>query len=75
MTERLRRIIRIHDLPQWTGLGRTRTQELIASGELPTPFPLSNNGRAKGIFEDDLIEWQKRRSARAAICPRAEIVP
>jgi predicted DNA-binding transcriptional regulator AlpA len=62
MPETLRRIIRVRDLPQWTGLGRTRNQELIASGELPKPFLLTENGRSKGLFEDDLIAWQKRRS-------------
>lgn len=69
MTERLRRIVRIRDLPKWTGLARTRIQELIATGELPRPFPLSFGGRAKGIFEDDLIQWQKRMSSndRAAV--------
>jgi predicted DNA-binding transcriptional regulator AlpA len=65
MSKTLRRIVRIHDLTQWTGLGRTRNQELIAKGELPKPFLLTDNGRAKGIFEDDLIEWQKRRSSGA----------
>jgi predicted DNA-binding transcriptional regulator AlpA len=65
MTEKLRRIVRVRDLPAWTGLGRTRNQELIAKGELPKPFLLTDNGRAKGIFEDDLIEWQKRRSSGA----------
>jgi predicted DNA-binding transcriptional regulator AlpA len=62
MTEKLRRIIRIRDLSKWTGLGRTQNNELIANGELPTPFPLTEGGRAKGVFEDDLIEWQTRRS-------------
>lgn len=56
-------IIRTHRLPALTGLGRTRIQELIASGEFPKPFPLTDSGRAKGIFEDDLIEWQRRRSS------------
>ncbi|WP_422388619.1 helix-turn-helix transcriptional regulator [Bradyrhizobium symbiodeficiens] len=65
MTERLRRIVRIRDLSQWTGLGRTRNQELIASGELPKPFSLTDSGRAKGVFEDELIEWQRRRSSGA----------
>jgi predicted DNA-binding transcriptional regulator AlpA len=58
-----RRIIRLYNLPELTGLKRTRIQELIASGEFPRPFPLTESGRAKGIFEDDLIEWQKRRSS------------
>ena len=65
MTEKLRRIVRVHDLPLWTGFGRTRNRELIEKGELPKPFPLSDSGRAKGVFEDDLIEWQQRRSSRA----------
>jgi predicted DNA-binding transcriptional regulator AlpA len=72
MTERLNRIIRARDLPTWTGLGRTRIQELIASGELPKPFPLTDNGRAKGIFEDDLIAWQRRRSTDGSACSRGQ---
>jgi len=75
MTDKLRRIIRIRDLPLWTGLGRTRNQELIDKGELPKPFPLSDKGRAKGLFEDDLIEWQRRRSAGAKVCSRGQIIP
>jgi predicted DNA-binding transcriptional regulator AlpA len=65
MTETLRRIVRLRDLSNWTGLGRTQNNELIAKGELPKPFSLSDHGRAKGVFEDDLIEWQRRRSLEA----------
>jgi predicted DNA-binding transcriptional regulator AlpA len=54
----------VRDLPLWTGLARTRTRELIEKGQLPRPFQLSDDGRGKGLFEDDLLEWQERRSFR-----------
>ncbi|WP_375157677.1 helix-turn-helix transcriptional regulator [Bradyrhizobium sp. RDT46] len=68
-----RNIIRLHSLPELTGLKRTRIQELIASGEFPKPFALTDGGRAKGIFEDDLIEWQRRRSSESKTVTRERV--
>jgi predicted DNA-binding transcriptional regulator AlpA len=60
-------------LPKRTGVKRSCNQELIAKGELPKPFLLSENRHAKGIFEDGLIEWQKRRSPGAKTPKRGHV--
>jgi hypothetical protein len=57
---RLNRIIRKRDIPDYTGLQRTSINALIKRGELNL-FTLTEGGRAKGIFEEDLIAWQQRR--------------
>jgi hypothetical protein len=61
---RLNRIIRKRDIPDYTGLQRTTINALIERGELKL-FTLTEGGRAKGIFEDDLIAWQQRRREAA----------
>jgi hypothetical protein len=59
-TPRLNRIIRKRDIPEYTGLQRTSIDALIKRGELKV-FTITEHGRAKGIFEDDLVRWQQRR--------------
>jgi prophage regulatory protein len=60
---RLNRMYRLRDLPQFVGLRRTQIGELIKSGEFPKPIPLSDGGRAVAWLEADLIEWQNARIA------------
>jgi prophage regulatory protein len=60
----LHRIIRKRDLPQFVGLRRTQIDELMKRGEFPRPIKLSDYGRAVGWLEDELAEWQRRRSAK-----------
>ena len=70
MTEpnRLNRMYRLRDLPQFVGLRRTQIGELIKAGEFPKPVPLSDNGRAVAWLEHDLITWQTARiSARNSV--------
>jgi predicted DNA-binding transcriptional regulator AlpA len=62
--ERLQRIIREGDLPQYVGLRRTQIAALIAAGEFPAPMKLSDTGRAKGWLEADLLVWQRQRLAK-----------
>jgi len=59
----LRKIIRKKDLYNFTGLRRTALEEEIAAGRFPKPFPLTPGGRAKSVFEDEIVEWQKQRLA------------
>jgi prophage regulatory protein len=59
---RLHRIIRLHELPQYCGLGRTQIAELIAQGKFPRPVKLST--RRKGWLEAELIAWQQERITR-----------
>jgi prophage regulatory protein len=60
---RLNRMFRLRDLPQFVGLRRTQIGELIKSGEFPKPVPLSDGGRAVAWLETDLIAWQNARIA------------
>lgn len=60
---RLNRMFRLRDLPQFVGLRRTQIGELIKAGEFPKPVPLSDSGRAIAWLEQDLIVWQNARIA------------
>ena len=60
---RLNRMFRLRDLPQFVGLRRTQIGELIKAGEFPKPVPLSDSGRAIAWLEQDLIAWQNARIA------------
>jgi prophage regulatory protein len=62
-TQRLSRMFRLADLPQFVGLRRTQIGELIKAGEFPKPIPLSDGGRAVAWLEADLIAWQNARIA------------
>jgi prophage regulatory protein len=61
--DRLNRLYRLRDLPQFVGLRRTQISELIKAGQFPKPIPLSDSGRAVAWLEDDLIAWQGARIA------------
>jgi prophage regulatory protein len=62
-SNRLNRMYRLRELPQYVGLRRTVISELIKSGEFPKPIPLSDSGRAIAWLECDLIAWQATRIA------------
>ncbi len=64
MIERLNRIIRKRDLPNYVGLQRTQIEQLIERGEFPKPIPLSDSGRAVGWIESEIWAWQQRRLAK-----------
>lgn len=64
MVERLNRIIRKKDLPNYCGLQRTQIEQLIERGEFPKPIPLSDTGRAIGWIESELWAWQQQRLAK-----------
>jgi prophage regulatory protein len=57
--DRLHRVIRLADLPDYVGLRRTQIDELIKQGQFPRPVKLST--RRKGWLEDELIVWQQAR--------------
>jgi prophage regulatory protein len=56
--DKLHRIVRLADLPTYTGLRRTQIDALILRGEFPRPVKLSP--RRKAWLEAELIEWQQR---------------
>ena len=60
---RLNRMYRLRDLPQFVGLRRTQIAELIKAGEFPRPVPLSDGGRAVAWLECDIVAWQNSRIA------------
>jgi prophage regulatory protein len=61
MTETLHRIVRMSELPAYTGLRSTQIDALIQRGEFPKPVKLSE--RRKGWLESELITWQQQRIA------------
>jgi predicted DNA-binding transcriptional regulator AlpA len=63
MEKKLRRFLREREVIRRCGYGRTQLDDLIARGEFPKPFRLSDSGRAKGWDEDEIIEWQAQRMA------------
>ena len=64
MNERLYRIIRKSELPDFVGLQRTQIDEMMKEGEFPRPITLSDRGRSVGWLEHELILWQQRRIAK-----------
>jgi len=63
LIEHLNRIIRERDVDAYCGLKRTQRAELIRRGKFPKPFRISDDGRARGYLESELIEWQRARVA------------
>jgi prophage regulatory protein len=64
---RLNRIIRLDELPQYCGLRRTQIAELITEGKFPRPVKLST--RRKGWLEAELIAWQQECITRRDSAP------
>ena len=60
--ERLHKIVRASELPEYCGLHRTQIDELISRGEFPKPVKLS--ARRKGWIEAELITWQQKHIAK-----------
>lgn len=59
MVHKLDEIIRLADLPKYTGLKRTQIQHYIAKGEFPQPIKLGE--RAKGWLASEVLAWQHGR--------------
>lgn len=49
------RIIRLKEVIETTGLGRSTVYKYIEDGIFPRPVPLG--GRAVGWVDDEVIEW------------------
>lgn len=65
MEQKLNEIIRLADLPKYTGLRRTQIQHYIDQGDFPRPIKLGE--RAKGWLASEVQAWQQARiSARDA---------
>jgi predicted DNA-binding transcriptional regulator AlpA len=59
-------IVRLSQGPKYFGYKHTQQDEKIKDGTLPPPFPLSENGRARGWLGRQIIEHHRRRLAAAA---------
>ncbi len=61
MDQRLDEVIRLADLPKYTGLRRTQIQHYIDKGDFPQPIKLGE--RAKGWLSSEIRTWQHARIA------------
>lgn len=59
--DQLHKVVRLADLPDYTGLRRTQIQELIAQGKFPKPVKLS--ARRMAWLADEIAVWQQQRIA------------
>jgi prophage regulatory protein len=57
----LHKVIRLRDLPNYVGLGRTQVEQLIAEGRFPKPVKLST--RRIAWLESEIVAWQQLRIA------------
>jgi prophage regulatory protein len=60
----LQELIRLADLPRFTGLQRTAIAELIKAGQFPKPIKLSDSGRAVAWVASEIAAWQAKRIAK-----------
>jgi predicted DNA-binding transcriptional regulator AlpA len=59
----LRRILREPEVLAASGYRKTQLDVLIQQGKFPKPIKLSEGGRARGWFEDEIIQFQEARRA------------
>jgi prophage regulatory protein len=69
-TGELRRILRRAQLPDYTGLQRSRINELIKLGRFPKPIMVGE--RTTAWFEDEVAAWQQQRAAERDAKKEAE---
>ena len=64
-------ILRVHDVLDRLGIGRSTLYEWQARGDFPRAIPLGE--RARGWLESDVDEWieTRARRARPAAWPRS----
>jgi prophage regulatory protein len=66
----LRRILREPEVLQASGYRKTQLDLLIQQGKFPKPIRLSEGGRARGWFEDEIIAFQEARRAERDAEPK-----
>ena len=59
MTEKTRRFLRLPEVKQASGYGRTAIYAKIKTGEFPKPYPLGP--RAVGWLDSEISAWQDER--------------
>jgi hypothetical protein len=63
---RARRVIRLHQLPDYLGNKTTQNEELVRLGLLH-PFALSPGGRSKVVTEDEVVELQEHAQVAGSL--------
>ena len=61
MAEQLRQFLRLKQVKERDGLGRSSLYARIKSGEFPAPIPLSANGRAVAWDSRAIDAWMDSR--------------
>jgi predicted DNA-binding transcriptional regulator AlpA len=61
---RARRVIRLSQLPGFLGVQRSAIDDLVKRGLLH-PFNLTDGGRSKVVFEDEIAALQEKAAAKA----------
>ena len=56
-----RRFLRLPDVKHQVGLGRSAIYQKVKSGEFPSPYVLSENGRAVGWLSTDIESYIESR--------------
>lgn len=59
-------IIRFKDGHRFFGYKKTQITEKIEEGEIPEPVLLSDTGRARGWFGQQILDYQQKRREKAA---------
>ncbi len=54
------------DGERFFGYSQTEIVQKIKAGQIPTPFPLTDGGRAKAWTGQQILDWQAERIAKAA---------
>jgi len=57
------RVLRLPEVLEFAGLGRTQLLEYVARGEFPAPIRITQSGRAIGWLETELLDWRSSRVA------------
>jgi prophage regulatory protein len=63
-TTPLHKIIRLEELPAYTGLQTTQIKQQVSKGTFPKPVRLSE--RRFGWLEADIVKWQQERITEQA---------
>ena len=58
--------VRLADGPAFSGYRKTQLRKRIASGDIPPPVSLADDGKAMGWFGRTILAWQQGREEKAA---------
>ena len=61
MNVQQKRFMRFPEVSKVSGLARTAIYAKINNGEFPSPYPLSDDGRAVGWLSTEIDAWIEKR--------------